>query len=63
MAKEIIIRKSEFELNAVKGHSIRYDCVDRDNTVASSIYVSKDAFASQGTGYPQRLVVSIEAAV
>lgn len=63
MAKEIIVRKSEFELGAVKGHSVRYDAVDRDNAVASSIYVSKDAFASQGTGYPQRITVTIEAAV
>ena len=61
MAKEIILRKSEFELNSVKGHSVRYDAVDRDNCVASSIYVSKDAFSSQGSGFPQRLVVTIEA--
>ena len=62
MAKNIIVKSSEFELNAVKGHSVRYDAVDRDNNVASSIYVNKDAFESAGgSNYPQRLKVSIEA--
>ena len=62
MAKDIIVKSSEFTLNAIKGHSVRYDAVDRDNTVASSIYVSKDAFASAGgNNFPQRIKVSIEA--
>jgi CRISPR/Cas system-associated protein Csx1 len=61
MAKDIIVTKSEFTLNSEKGHSVRYDAIDRDNNVASSIYVNKEAFASAGKGFPQRILVSIQA--
>jgi hypothetical protein len=61
MAKTIVKKSSTFVLNSAKTHSVRYDAEDAENCVASSIYVSKDAFEGAGS-MPQKITVSIEVA-